>query len=98
MFLMRPLLLLLIKYLILLTWHKNKKGFLLSVVLQLLHMEEWEVAVKNKRRVFLLKSNLMSGQSIRIKTKAITTPTWYPNVIPVRGTISTQDVLVTGTN
>jgi len=38
----------------------------------------------------------MSGQSVRIKTYRVTTPTWFPASIAVTGTISTVGVRVTG--
>lgn len=38
----------------------------------------------------------MSSGSVRVKSFNISTPTWYPNTIAILGTVSTQNVLVTG--
>lgn len=38
----------------------------------------------------------MSGQSVRLKTFSISSPTWYPSTQSVSGTSSSTNVLVTG--
>lgn len=40
----------------------------------------------------------MSGQSIRLKTFSISSPTWFPATQSVSGIVSSSDVLITGTS
>lgn len=40
----------------------------------------------------------MSGQSVRLKSFSISSPTWFPATIAVAGTSTSTDVLINGTN